>query len=125
SPSSSYSGQVQHLVNVWTGEQEEADPNKRTLAYWMGLFMKKGGRGRQTLKIRDCRVDYPAKSRGGLYVHLEGNRNQILKGAADRLAVETANRKGWKGSGQATIGHPMQETEDRFAKAYWFHENLK
>lgn len=74
------------------------------------------------MKVLEAKVANPINARGGLYVLIEGTQAEIYKGASDRLAVETANRLGWKGNGQATIGIPTREGVDLYTRAYWFHE---
>lgn len=74
------------------------------------------------MKVLEAEVARPMNARGGLYVLIEGTQAEIYKGASDRLAVETANRLGWKGDGQATIGIPTREGVDLYTRAYWFHE---
>ncbi|WP_420481870.1 hypothetical protein [Cohnella zeiphila] len=74
------------------------------------------------LRVKETGVHYPVNGQGGLYVLIEGSRQEIYKGKANRLAMETANQKGWKGSGQTTIGIPTREGIDLYTRAYWFHD---
>lgn len=72
--------------------------------------------------VKEVGVHHPINAPGGLYVLIEGTADEIYKGAADKLAVETANRKGWNGNGRATIGMPSREGVNLYSRAYWFHE---
>lgn len=74
------------------------------------------------MKVCEAREVYPINAIGGLYVRIEGMQQEIYKGEADRLALETANQKGWKGNGRATIGIPTREGVHLYSRAYWFHE---
>lgn len=74
------------------------------------------------LKVLEAGVAHPINARGGLYVLIEGTQEEIYKGASDRLAVSTANRQGWMGEGQATVGIPVRKGVDLYTRAYWFHE---
>ncbi|MBN2981825.1 hypothetical protein [Cohnella algarum] len=76
------------------------------------------------MKVIEAKVSYPINARGGLYVLIEGTQTDVYKGASDRMAMETANRLGWKGDGQATIGIPAREGIDLYTRVYWFHEKL-
>ncbi|MEB3102878.1 hypothetical protein [Ferviditalea candida] len=77
------------------------------------------------MKVIEARVAHPINAKGGLYVEIEGTQEEIYKGASDRLAVRTANRQGWEGSGQATIGMPVRKGVNLYTRAYWFHEKRK
>lgn len=74
------------------------------------------------MKVRETRVIYPINGRGGLYILIEGTQEDIYKGSADRTAIETANRNGWKGAGEASIGIPTRVGVQLYTRAYWFHE---
>jgi hypothetical protein len=74
------------------------------------------------MKVLEAEVAYPINAIGGFYVLIEGTQKEIYKGASDCLAVETANRKGWKGNGRGTVGIPTHKGIDLYTRAYWFHE---
>lgn len=74
------------------------------------------------MKVLEARVAHPLNARGGLYVLIEGTQTEVYKGAADRLAMETANRLGWKGNGGGTVGIPTRKGIDLYTRAYWFYE---
>lgn len=74
------------------------------------------------MRIKEAIVSHPINAMGGLYVLIAGTHEEIYQGAAHRLAVQTANGKGWRGNGKATIGIPSREGVFEYTRAYWFHE---
>jgi hypothetical protein len=74
------------------------------------------------MRIVEANICYPINSMGGLYVEIEGTREEIYDGESDRLAVQTANEKGWNGGGQAQIGIPVRQGVFLYTRSYWFHE---
>ncbi|THF74380.1 hypothetical protein [Cohnella fermenti] len=76
------------------------------------------------MRVEESDVVYPTNGRGGLYILIEGTVQEVYKGASDRFAIDTANRRGWNGKGEATVGIPTRQGIDLYTRAYWFHEKL-
>lgn len=74
------------------------------------------------MRVLEAGVCYPINAQGGLYVEIEGTQEEIYRGAADQLAIKTANEKGWNGNGKATVGMPVRKGVALYTRAYWFHE---
>lgn len=74
------------------------------------------------MRILEAKVSHPINAMGGLYVLIAGTQEEIYKGDANRLAVETANEKGWKGKGKASVGISSRQGVFEYTRAYWFHE---
>jgi len=74
------------------------------------------------MHVLEAKVSHPMNAMSGLYVLIEGTRNEVYSSAASELAIRTANEKGWKGEGSASVGIPCQKGVLTYTKAYWFHE---
>ncbi|MFC4767184.1 hypothetical protein [Effusibacillus consociatus] len=77
------------------------------------------------MHVIEARYVNPINAMAGLYVSIEGTREEIYGSQADELAIRTANKKGWNGNGKATVGIPVQKGVRTYTKAYWFYERLK
>ncbi|MBB6732787.1 hypothetical protein [Cohnella zeiphila] len=76
------------------------------------------------MRVKEVGVHQRVNAQGGLYVQIEGTGQEIFYGSADRLAIETANERGWNGKGRSTVGVPSKKGIDLYTRSYWFHERL-
>jgi hypothetical protein len=76
------------------------------------------------MRVLEANVCYPINAMGGLYIHIEGTSKEIYGNgsAADLLAIKTANERGRKGNGKASVGMPCKTGVLTYTKSYWFHE---
>lgn len=76
------------------------------------------------MRVIEAHFSNPMNAMGGLYVLIEGTKEEIFGKKADQLAMRTANEKGWNGYGKASSGFPVQKGLLTYTKAYWFYERL-
>jgi trehalose utilization protein len=76
----------------------------------------------EKMRVLEVNVAHPINAIGGLYVEVEGSREEIYGGEANKLAMQTAYDKGWNGNGKASMGIPVKQGILLYTRSYWFHE---
>jgi hypothetical protein len=74
------------------------------------------------MQVVEAIVCHPINAIGGLYVLIEGTQSEVYSIAASHLAMEIAEKEGWKSQGKATVGIPSRKGILVYTKAFWFHE---
>lgn len=76
------------------------------------------------MRIVEAEFHNAIQANGGLYVLIEGSKDDLTSSAVDQLAIKTAFDKGWNGHGKSTVNNPIRVGVVTYSKAYWFHDPL-